>query len=687
MYARTRRAATVASLVTARLGRCDRSPSASSTRSPARAPGPLECWVGPPGRGSPSGTGAGSPPRARPTSGSSARPPDDTPFGRRLRGLVRSRATGRARRPRLRLDPARDAPRPARPGPCRGGPATVGARQQPLLGRRRRDRLGDRGARRPARPARRQRAAALARRGPGLVASTTSAAAGGSASTSTARSTSCSPATRRRRVPGGGAGRHEPRPRSDRRDPGRRGRPARRAAGRRPHLGRDAGLARAAHGLADAGIRRGARPPHANGRVSGRRPRSSAPLLERDGPGSLGTHLAPLARRAPSSTAGCCSRTGSGADERAWPPAEDRFASDLLLADAIADPWLRDLTRAGRATRRSRSCSAATPWSARACGSSSAALATAGRWSPCPALRRDPRPDLDAVGQDEALAARIRAEIERDGPITVRPVHGARAVRPGRRLLPRDGGPAGPRRRLPDRAGDASDLRRRRWPALLEDVWERLGRAATRSSCASTAPGPGRWSLAILDRLDRDGIAAARRPRATTRSRSSPAGSTTIAARLAERRRGRPAARSRRPTRDRSPGSSSPTRSSTPCPIAPRRRRRGDRLRRDRRSASTDGAFVDVEAEPSTPALAGAPRRRGDRRSSTASAPRSASRSTAGWRTTAAGLERGLLLLIDYGYPAAELYDPVRRRDGTLRAYLRHRASTTIRTATSGGRT
>ena len=32
-----------------------------------------------------------------------------------------------------------------------------------------------------------------------------------------------------------------------------------------------------------------------------------------------------------------------------------------------------------------------------------------------------------------------------------------------------------------------------------------------------------------------------------------------------------------------------------------------------------------------------------------------------------------MLLLIDYGYPAAELYDPVRRGQGTLRAYLRHR--------------
>ena len=45
-----------------------------------------------------------------------------------------------------------------------------------------------------------------------------------------------------------------------------------------------------------------------------------------------------------------------------------------------------------------------------------------------------------------------------------------------------------------------------------------------------------------------------------------------------------------------------------------------------------------------------------------------------GWIAgVAADLQRGLLLLIDYGYPASELYDPVRRRDGTLRAYLRHR--------------
>jgi hypothetical protein len=33
-----------------------------------------------------------------------------------------------------------------------------------------------------------------------------------------------------------------------------------------------------------------------------------------------------------------------GADERAWPPPEDRFASDLLLADRVRDPWLQGLT-------------------------------------------------------------------------------------------------------------------------------------------------------------------------------------------------------------------------------------------------------------------------------------------------------------------------------------------------------
>jgi SAM-dependent MidA family methyltransferase len=39
----------------------------------------------------------------------------------------------------------------------------------------------------------------------------------------------------------------------------------------------------------------------------------------------------------------------------------------------------------------------------------------------------------------------------------------------------------------------------------------------------------------------------------------------------------------------------------------------------------------------------------------------------------ASGLGRGVLLLIDYGHPAAELYDPKRRAAGTLATYLGHR--------------
>ncbi|TFG67383.1 MAG: hypothetical protein E4H24_06320 [Thermomicrobiales bacterium] len=38
-----------------------------------------------------------------------------------------------------------------------------------------------------------------------------------------------------------------------------------------------------------------------------------------------------------------------GANETAWPVAEDRFSSDLLLPGQISDPWLRELTVAARA--------------------------------------------------------------------------------------------------------------------------------------------------------------------------------------------------------------------------------------------------------------------------------------------------------------------------------------------------
>jgi hypothetical protein len=67
-------------------------------------------------------------------------------------------------------------------------------------------------------------------------------------------------------------------------------------------------------------------------------------LLDRDGPGALGTILAELGDAALVDSRVLLAHR-FGADERSWPGAEDRFASDLLLADRIADPWLGELTR------------------------------------------------------------------------------------------------------------------------------------------------------------------------------------------------------------------------------------------------------------------------------------------------------------------------------------------------------
>lgn len=68
-------------------------------------------------------------------------------------------------------------------------------------------------------------------------------------------------------------------------------------------------------------------------------------LLEQDGPESIGTHLARLADAAVVDSRVLLAHR-LGADEAAWPSAEDRFASDLLLPARIDDPWLRELTAA-----------------------------------------------------------------------------------------------------------------------------------------------------------------------------------------------------------------------------------------------------------------------------------------------------------------------------------------------------
>lgn len=87
-----------------------------------------------------------------------------------------------------------------------------------------------------------------------------------------------------------------------------------------------------------------------------------------------------------------------------------------------------------------------------------------------------------------------------------------------------------------------------------------------------------------------------------------------------------------------------------------------------------DGAFVDVEAEPSTAALAERLAAEGIDLAEGQHAE--VSLAVDGWVAGAAtGLARGLLLLIDYGADAPALYDGVRRPQGTLRAFSRHRLS------------
>jgi hypothetical protein len=68
-------------------------------------------------------------------------------------------------------------------------------------------------------------------------------------------------------------------------------------------------------------------------------------LLEHEGPDALGRIVAEHADGALIDTRVLLAAR-TGADEAAWPPPEDRFASDLLLPDRVRDPWLRELTAA-----------------------------------------------------------------------------------------------------------------------------------------------------------------------------------------------------------------------------------------------------------------------------------------------------------------------------------------------------
>ncbi len=86
----------------------------------------------------------------------------------------------------------------------------------------------------------------------------------------------------------------------------------------------------------------------ADGHRNRRPPRSAVGLLLDDrGPDALGAILAELGDAATVDTRVLLAHR-LGADEASWPAAEDRFASDLLLAERIEDPWLGTLTASAR---------------------------------------------------------------------------------------------------------------------------------------------------------------------------------------------------------------------------------------------------------------------------------------------------------------------------------------------------
>ena len=283
-----------------------------------------------------------------------------------------------------------------------------------------------------------------------------------------------------------------------------------------------------------------------------------------------------------------------------------------------------------------------------------------------PGLRRDPAPQVEAVGQDEPLVGRIRDEIRRDGPITFARFMELAVYDP-------DGGYYRAGTARPGGDGDfltAPETHPIFGAALargLVEVWERLGRPDP-FMLREYGAGTGTLALAIFDQLERD------RSELAGAIRYDP---VEIEARRLETLGQRLAAAGRAGVLadpdDRSRAIVGVAFGNEVLDALPTHRvvaREGGL--REVLVDVRDDRFVDVEAEPTTPALverlnAGPVHLADGQHAEICLALES-------WiADAAAGLERGLLLLIDYGYPAAELYDSRRRPGGTLRAYVAHR--------------
>ncbi len=275
-----------------------------------------------------------------------------------------------------------------------------------------------------------------------------------------------------------------------------------------------------------------------------------------------------------------------------------------------------------------------------------------------PELRREAPTDLSDVGEDAELAARIRDEIRGYGPMPFArfmelalydPAGGyyrAEAVRPGR---------GGDFLTAPELHPIFGELLAR----AVKDAWDRLGRPEP-FVVVEHGAGEGVLAVPLLGALP-----------ASIRYRP-----VEVDDRRLVRLRGRLASAGLADRLD--DGSAEEPFDGVlianevldALPVH-RVRQRGSDLRELALDIGADGAIVEVEIPPTTPALAERLVIEGIELVDGQTAEICLALDD--WIATAsAPLRRGLLFLVDYAAPAAELYDPVRRRDGTLRAYVRH---------------
>jgi SAM-dependent MidA family methyltransferase len=277
-----------------------------------------------------------------------------------------------------------------------------------------------------------------------------------------------------------------------------------------------------------------------------------------------------------------------------------------------------------------------------------------------PGLRREAPTDLSGLAEDPGLAARIREAIRTDGPMTF-----ARFM--GLALYDPDGGYYRAADARPGRGGDfltAPELHPIFGEMIgraVEDAWAGLGRPEP-FVVREYGSGDGALALAMLPGLPRaigyDPVDVDPRRQASLQARLAAAG---LDGRLTKQEGGQ------------IDGVIVANEVLDALPVH-RVRQRDDQLRELAVEVGADGAFLEVEVDPTTTKLAARLATEGVTLADgqTAEVCLELDRWIAEATTQ---LRRGLVLLIDYGFPAGELYDPVRRRDGTLRAYVRHQVS------------